>query len=231
LTFFDDAGRKVRSVSQVPVTPSTSWQRVAVGAVAPPGAASVVFKVLIHPDGAAGTYRIDDLAPSTNGWTWPADAAPDIAYDPAFGVEQWRPLVDFVFGLWALESEKCEAGDSGRCIGSQVDNALTIMACESGGDPAAVNPSSGTTGLFQHRPGFWDARTERVRNRFPTFSTDADAFDPFANVMVAALLVDESRDALLGYNSLSGPWDDGPEPWGHWDGSSRHCADPPLVSP
>ncbi len=49
--------------------------------------------------------------------------------------------------------------------------------------------------------------------------------------MVAALLVDESRDALLGLNGLQGPWDDGPEPWGHWDGSSRHCADPPLVSP
>lgn len=49
--------------------------------------------------------------------------------------------------------------------------------------------------------------------------------------MVAALLVFESRAALIGENSLTDPWDDGPEPGGHWNGSARYCADPPLVWP
>jgi putative cell wall-binding protein/murein DD-endopeptidase MepM/ murein hydrolase activator NlpD len=156
----------------------------------------------------------------------------DYTYDPSAGVEQWRPLVEDVFAMWGLDQEKCGADDrSGDCIGPQVDNAMIIMDCESSGVPDVVNSSSGTTGLFQHRPIYWESRTARVRNHFPDFSPDATPYDPYDNVMVAALLVHESRDALLGYNSLTGPWDDGPEPWGHWDGSSRYCADPPLVSP
>jgi hypothetical protein len=153
-------------------------------------------------------------------------------YDPAAGVEQWRPLVEEVFALWELDQVKCGTGTwSGACIGPQIDNALIIMECESGGDPAAVNSASGTTGLFQHRPYYWPSRVARVQTHFPDFPADASALDPQQNVMVAALLVHESRDALIGENSLTGPWDDGPEPWGHWDSSARYCADPPLVNP
>ncbi|MDX1746476.1 MAG: peptidoglycan-binding protein, partial [Halobacteriales archaeon] len=158
----------------------------------------------------------------------------DVVHDPSQGAEQWLPLVEDVFARWGLDQEKCGTGDrAADCIGSQVDNAIIIMSCESGGDPEAVNSSSGTTGLFQHRPTYWSARVERVRSHFPEFPSDASALDPEQNVMVAALLVDESRDALIGENSLTGPWDDGPEPWGHWDGSARSsaCHDPPLVSP
>jgi putative cell wall-binding protein/murein DD-endopeptidase MepM/ murein hydrolase activator NlpD len=157
---------------------------------------------------------------------------PEIVYNPSLGSEQWRPLVEYVFARWDLNEEKCGTGDrSGDCIGSQVDNAIIIMQCESFGDPTIVNPSSGTTGLFQHRPIYWEERTTKVRSHFADFPTDASAYDPYDNVMVAALLVDESRDALIGANSLTGPWDDGPQPWGHWNSSSRYCADPPLVSP
>lgn len=35
---------------------------------------------------------------------------------------------------------------------------LLIIECESNGNPAAVNRSSGTTGLFQHRPRYWSDR-------------------------------------------------------------------------
>ena len=49
--------------------------------------------------------------------------------------------------------------------------------------------------------------------------------------MVAAMLIHESREALIGNNTLTGPWDDGPQPFGHWDSSSRYCASPPLVDP
>lgn len=55
------------------------------------------------------------------------------AYSP--GVEQWRHLVAW---FWPAE---------------HVDRMLRIMACESGGNPYAYNPS-GATGLFQVMP-FW----------------------------------------------------------------------------
>ena len=103
------------------------------------------------------------------------------------------------------------------------------MTCESSGIPMAVNYDSGTTGLFQHRPVFWADRVARAQDLFPTLPSSATPYNPEHNVMVAAMLVHESRDALLGYNTFTGPWDDGPQPWGHWDGSSRYCADPPLV--
>jgi len=189
-----------------------------------------VFQVRVHDDGNDGNYYVDDVWP---GLPDPVEGGPpQITYNPDLNSEQWRPLVDYVFALWGLDTEKCGTGDRANdCISSQVDNALIIMQCESFGDPTIVNTSSGTTGLFQHRPVYWPSRTARVRNHFPEFTTEATPYDPYDNVMVAALLVDESRDALIGENSLTGPWDDGPEPWGHWDGSSRHCANPPLVSP
>ncbi len=156
----------------------------------------------------------------------------DYGYTGSAGVEQWRGLVTDVFTRWGLHEEACGVGaNASKCIGPQIENALTIMRCESRGVPMVVNYRSGTTGLFQHRPSFWAARTDRVRQQFPDFPAGATPYNPEHNVMVAALLVWESREALLGNNSRTGPWDDGPEPWGHWDGAARTCADPPLVSP
>ena len=115
-----------------------------------------------------------------------------------------------------------------------IDDALTIMWCESRGVPFAVNPSSGTTGLFQHRPVFWAERVARTRSHPESagyLPGDATPYNPAHNIEVAALLIWESRETLIGNMSLSGPWDDGPQPFGHWDGTSRYCADPPLVWP
>jgi hypothetical protein len=150
-------------------------------------------------------------------------------YDPAGGVEQWRPLLSEVFGRWGLDTEKC--GPNG-CLGPHADDALTIMWCESRGVPFAVNPSSGTTGLYQHRPIFWSDRVARTRSKpWAILPSDATPYNPAHNIEVAALLIWESRETLIGNLSLTGPWDDGPEPFGHWDGTSRYCADPPLVWP
>jgi hypothetical protein len=152
-------------------------------------------------------------------------------YDPNGGVEQWRPLVNSIFARWGLTQQKC--GPNG-CLGPHVDDALTIMWCESRGVPFAVNPSSQTTGLFQHRPIYWADRTARVRsnpNSGGMFPTDATPYDPAHNIEVAALLIWESRETLIGNRNWGGPWDDGPQPFGHWDSTSRYCADPPLVSP
>jgi hypothetical protein len=106
-------------------------------------------------------------------------------------VEEWRPLVADVFGEWG--------------VSGQVDNALAIIACESLGDPFVVNSSSGVTGLFQHRPSYWDARAERAG------IPGANILSPRANTTVAALLV---------WESINEPWRGAPwsrGPWGHWE--------------
>jgi hypothetical protein len=158
--------------------------------------------------------------PDTYGW------------DPKGGVEQWRPLVTRVFTEWGLDKEKC--GPKG-CVGPQIENALVIMRCESDGIPFATNgPDTewGVVGLYQHRKIFWADRVARARARgFSALPADATPWNPEHNVIVAALLVWESRETLIGNLNYGRPWSDGPEPWGHWDGSSRYCASPPLVSP
>ncbi len=103
------------------------------------------------------------------------------------GVEHWRPLVDKYFPP------------------RLVLQALAVMRCESGGNPDAVNASSGASGLFQFMAGTW-AWTS-VKAGFP----GASRFDPEANVAAAAYLVDYS----IRTNHPGGPW-------GRWS-----CQPPP----
>lgn len=81
------------------------------------------------------------------------------------GVEQWRGLVSKYF--------------------TDVNRALCIMVAESGGNPNAVNPSSGAAGLFQVMPFWW--------NKF-----GGDRFNPETNVRVAAKIL-----GLQGWNAWS----------------------------
>lgn len=83
------------------------------------------------------------------------------------GVEQWRPLVATYF-----RSE-------------DVDRALRIMACESGGNPNAANPRSSARGLFQHLGKYWTRRSAAAG------WAGASILDPTANVAVAAWLRDQ----------------------------------------
>ncbi len=85
------------------------------------------------------------------------------------GVEQWRGLVAAYF----------RAGD--------VDRALRIMQCESGGNPNAQhgNRPSGAAGLMQHLPRYWVARSAAAGYG------GVSIFDPTANVAVAAWLRDQ----------------------------------------
>jgi len=80
-------------------------------------------------------------------------------------VEEWRSLVSAYFAT------------------SDVDKALGVISCESGGDPNAVNPISGAAGLFQHIPRYWPDRAAAIG------LPDASIFDPMANVAAAAWLV------------------------------------------
>ena len=83
------------------------------------------------------------------------------------GVEQWRTLVAAYF----------RAAD--------VELALRIMGCESGGKPAAKNPNSSATGLFQHLGKYWASRSAAAG--WGGF----DRTHPEANIAVAAWLRDQ----------------------------------------
>ena len=53
---------------------------------------------------------------------------------------------------------------------------LSVMRCESQGDPDAYNESSGASGLMQHLSRFWDYRAEQVN------MSGYSPFDPIANI-------------------------------------------------
>jgi hypothetical protein len=88
-------------------------------------------------------------------------------------VERWRPLVEQYFPA------------------VMVDGALSVMSCESFGDPEAVNPSSGAAGLFQHLPKYWPERAEGAG--FP----GASPFEGEANIAATRWLVDRSLELDL----------------------------------
>ena len=94
-------------------------------------------------------------------------------------VEQWRPLVASFFSP------------------GMVDQALSIIQCESLGDPNAYNPYSGASGLFQFIPGTWAVTS--VKAGFGGSSV----FDPEANIASAAWLASYYQGAGLN------PW----TPW------------------
>jgi hypothetical protein len=90
----------------------------------------------------------------------------NISDEFTWAVERWRPIVDTYF-------------DDDR-----VEWALRIMECESHGDPLAKNPNSSASGLFQHLARLWPERAAAAGWE------DSDVFDPFANIAVAAWLLD-----------------------------------------
>ena len=84
----------------------------------------------------------------------------------AWAVERWRPIVAAYFPE------------------DRIDWALRIIECESHGDPLARNPASTASGLFQHLAGLWGERAAAAG------WAGSDIFDPFANIAVAAWLLD-----------------------------------------
>jgi septal ring factor EnvC (AmiA/AmiB activator) len=88
-------------------------------------------------------------------------------------VERWRSLVQQFFPS------------------TRVEEALAIIDCESHGDPDAVNPYSGASGLFQFLPSTW--ATTAPNAGYSGYSV----FDPEANIAVAAWLA--NRYQQLGY--------------------------------
>jgi len=86
--------------------------------------------------------QVPEMGP--DGWLLPepesAGMGPDMVQETSYGggVEQWRDEVD----------EACAA------YGCSTDYVLSVMACESGGDPGAVGPN-GELGIMQIDPRYW----------------------------------------------------------------------------
>ena len=99
-----------------------------------------------------------------------------LAADP---VERWRPLVEQYFA------------------DEHVAEALSIIGCESNGDPSVTNARSGAAGLFQFISGTWEHASEQAG------FGGASALDPEANTAAAAWLVEYSLDG-------------GRSAWAHW---------------
>ncbi len=109
-----------------------------------------------------------------------AAAATAVGWKPGAGVEPWRPLVQKYFPT------------------EMVDDALSVMYCESKGDPLSLNRYSAASGLYQHLPYYWPSRSASAGWE------GADIFDPEANIAVTAWLVGRT---IAGGN---------PDPWAHW---------------
>lgn len=90
-------------------------------------------------------------------------------------VERWRSLVAKYFPA------------------DMVDDALSVMACESFGDPNLTNSYSGAAGLFQHLQKYWPERAAGAG--FP----GASPYDGEANIAATWWLVSRSLD--LGFSA------------------------------
>ncbi len=94
-------------------------------------------------------------------------------------VERWRSIVEQYFAP------------------ERIDEALSIIDCESNGDPNARNPRSSASGLFQFLDRTWSHSSEQAGFE------GASPFTPEANIAAAAWLVEYSLSV-------------GDSPWAHW---------------
>jgi soluble lytic murein transglycosylase-like protein len=94
-------------------------------------------------------------------------------------VEEWRPVVEQWFPA------------------DRVEEALSVIKCESNGDPLAYNSRHGASGLFQFLPGTWGWAAPGAG------FGGASPFDPEANIATAAWLVQTSINQ-------------GHDAWAHW---------------
>jgi hypothetical protein len=103
----------------------------------------------------------------------------DVAVTAIGPVERWRPLVEQYFAP------------------DRVDEAMSIIDCESNGDPTARNPRSSAAGLFQFLDRTWSHSSEQAGFQ------GVSPLSPEANIAAAAWLVEYSLGA-------------GDSPWAHW---------------
>lgn len=118
------------------------------------------------PAAPAPTTTTTTTPPDGSTTTTTAPPPPVTGGDFPPAVERWRPLVSSYFPA------------------ARVDEALTVIRCESYGDPNAYNPYSGASGLFQFLPSTWATVSPRAG------FGGASVFDPEANIGTAAWLTE-----------------------------------------
>ena len=109
---------------------------------------------------------------------------------PSIAPRTFAPEVE----RWRDETFSAIARYGGNPV-MEIDKFLSVMWCESRGNPEAINSSSGASGLMQHLPQFWDWRA-----RMAGFE-GSSPLDPVANINVSAWLL---------YEHVAGGWS-------HWN--------------
>ena len=96
----------------------------------------------------------------------------DMVIEQDYGpeVEQWRSTVEQAIVAFSGPVE-----DTNRF--------LSVMRCESGGNPEAYNQASGASGLMQHLENYWPWRAKMAGFE------GASPFDPVANIYTSAWLI------------------------------------------
>lgn len=134
------------------------------------------------PPTTTPTTTPSETTPTTTGTTTTTTTTPSGDWPPipiSDRVMAWRPLVEQHFAP------------------DLVLDALVIMQCESAGDPDALNPYSGASGLFQFLSGTWAVASVQAG------VGDRSVFDGEANIIAASWLAEYYR-ARIG------------EPWRPW---------------
>ena len=181
----DEAGALLDVVAALILAVADAGQRT--GVLAIPEVNQLIADVLQPPPSIEVSPEDDVLSDSwseVGSRTPTLEAAAAVAAEPleepvADPVERWRPLVERYFAE------------------ERVAEALSIIACESNGDPSITNSRSSAAGLFQFISGTWEHASEQAG------FGGASALDPEANVAAAAWLVDDSVSA-------------GRSAWVHW---------------
>lgn len=132
-------------------------------ALAPAGVALLLVLIILLAGVGLVVAHAEEGTPQDFPRYSPASRGPRASYDTD-QVQQWREAVDAY--SWPTET------------------ALLVIACESQGDPSAVNPSSGATGLFQTMPS-WRGLARRLFG-------SADLLNPAVNLAVAFVLWEDS---------------------------------------
>ncbi|NQV05975.1 transglycosylase SLT domain-containing protein [bacterium] len=124
---------------------------------------------------STGTTTVSSTTTTIPGGTTTTTTQPEPVGGGTFrpDVERWRPLVGEYFR------------------NRHVEQALSVMQCESGGDPKITNTSSGAAGLFQHIPRYWPERARAIG------MPNASPYDAEANIAASAWLVQVSLDLDL----------------------------------
>ncbi|MDQ4045278.1 MAG: SH3 domain-containing protein, partial [Chloroflexota bacterium] len=133
--------------------------------------------------------RSQPTSTSTSVWMIPPGTQVTVTGAPQNGwyPTRWAHVSGWMYGEYLVESYSRPVPEHQQWIvdiiyaaadryGQPREDMLRVAQCESHLDPNAVNPISGTSGLFQFRPGTW-ATTPYAKQ---------DIFDPVANANAAA---------------------------------------------